>query len=203
MLSDEERDIDVESDDDGSNRGGGSTDKRAHHNALERKRRDHIKDSFCKLRDAIPAMQGDKLSRAQILKKASDYIVFMRKKNSTHQHDVDDLKRQNTHLEAQIRALERAKSLGNFSSVADILNESGLMDEPPPIAQRPVEEFSYDPGSGSDTSESSSAPHTIAPGQSLLLTAAVGGAEPPKKKLKTDSRKSEENGESLIKKRSL
>jgi Max protein len=46
-----------------SNRGGGSTDKRAHHNALERKRRDHIKDSFCKLRDAIPSMQGDKLSR--------------------------------------------------------------------------------------------------------------------------------------------
>ncbi len=43
------------------------------------------------------------------------------------QHDVDDLKRQNNHLEAQIRALERAKSLGNFSSVADILNESGLV----------------------------------------------------------------------------
>ena len=40
---------------------------------------------------------------------------------------MDDLKRQNTHLEAQIRALERAKSLGNFSSVADILNESGLV----------------------------------------------------------------------------
>ncbi len=45
----------------------------------------------------------------------------------TMQHDVDDLKRQNNHLEAQIRALERAKSLGNFSSVADILNESGLV----------------------------------------------------------------------------
>jgi len=40
-----------------------SNDKRAHHNALERKRRDHIKDSFCKLRDAIPSLQGDKLSR--------------------------------------------------------------------------------------------------------------------------------------------
>ena len=34
-----------------------STDKRAHHNALERKRRDHIKDSFSSLRDAIPTMQ--------------------------------------------------------------------------------------------------------------------------------------------------
>ena len=97
-----------------------STDKRAHHNALERKRRDHIKDSFSSLRDAIPTMQvsfdsdllkfpndqcvfnisidifldhsayivffqGDKSSRAQILKKASDYITFMRRKNQSHQ----------------------------------------------------------------------------------------------------------------------
>ena len=38
----------------GDNQG---TDKRAHHNALERKRRDHIKDSFSSLRDAIPTMQ--------------------------------------------------------------------------------------------------------------------------------------------------
>ena len=36
-------------------------DKRAHHNALERRRRDHIKDSFYGLRDCIPAMQGEKV----------------------------------------------------------------------------------------------------------------------------------------------
>ncbi len=36
-------------------------DKRAHHNALERKRRDHIKDSFTNLRDCIPAMSGEKV----------------------------------------------------------------------------------------------------------------------------------------------
>ena len=61
-------------------------DKRAHHNALERKRRDHIKESFTGLRDAIPTLaQGDKSSRAQILKKASEYISFMRKKNNNHQ----------------------------------------------------------------------------------------------------------------------
>ena len=53
-------------------------DKRAHHNALERKRRDHIKDSFTGLRDAIPTMKGgDKSSRAQILKKASEYIQVL------------------------------------------------------------------------------------------------------------------------------
>lgn len=38
-------------------------DKRAHHNALERKRRDHIKDSFHGLRDSVPSLQGEKVSR--------------------------------------------------------------------------------------------------------------------------------------------
>ena len=37
-------------------------DKRAHHNALERKRRDHIKDSFTVLRDSIPTIQGEKVT---------------------------------------------------------------------------------------------------------------------------------------------
>lgn len=36
--------------------------KRAHHNALERKRRDHIKDSFHCLRDAIPNIKGEKVA---------------------------------------------------------------------------------------------------------------------------------------------
>ena len=38
-------------------------DKRAHHNELERKRRDHIKDSFYGLRDCIPSLLGEKVSR--------------------------------------------------------------------------------------------------------------------------------------------
>lgn len=36
-------------------------EKRAHHNALERKRRDHIKDSFHSLRDSVPTLQGEKV----------------------------------------------------------------------------------------------------------------------------------------------
>ena len=90
--------------------------KRAHHNELERKRRDHIKDSFSGLKDAIPTLQGDKCSRAQILKKASEYIAFMRRKNGSHTNDIEDLRRQNAHLENQIRSMEKAKSTGNFSS---------------------------------------------------------------------------------------
>ncbi|XP_015907960.3 protein max isoform X2 [Parasteatoda tepidariorum] len=92
-------------------------DKRAHHNALERKRRDHIKDSFSSLREALPSFQNDKASRAQILKKAADYIQNMRRKNISHQNDIDDLKRQNKNLEDQIRMLEKAKATGNYSNV--------------------------------------------------------------------------------------
>ncbi|XP_042245984.1 protein max isoform X3 [Thunnus albacares] len=115
-------DIEVDSD----------ADKRAHHNALERKRRDHIKDSFHSLRDSVPALQGEKVgkaqpgsppgtqmmvthqstkqaSRAQILDKATEYIQYMRRKNHTHQQDIDDLKRQNALLEQQVRALEKVK----------------------------------------------------------------------------------------------
>ncbi|XP_015837345.1 protein max isoform X1 [Tribolium castaneum] len=132
-MSDDDRDIDVESDegDDSDSRqptpsrqSTGSqyysqAEKRAHHNALERKRRDHIKDSFSSLRDSVPALNGEKVaSRAQILKKAAEYIVFMRKKNHSHQQDIEDLKRQNSLLEAQIavtvRTLEKAKSTGSF-----------------------------------------------------------------------------------------
>lgn len=40
-------------------------------------------------------------SRAQILDKATEYIQFMRRKNHTHQQDIDDLKKQNALLEQQ------------------------------------------------------------------------------------------------------
>ncbi|XP_076023243.1 protein max isoform X2 [Genypterus blacodes] len=114
-------DIEVDSDEE-SPRYGNVADKRAHHNALERKRRDHIKDSFHSLRDSVPALQGEKVgdtrrtdqstkqaSRAQILDKATEYIQYMRRKNHTHQQDIDDLKRQNALLEQQVRALEKVK----------------------------------------------------------------------------------------------
>ncbi|KAL3289225.1 hypothetical protein HHI36_003659 [Cryptolaemus montrouzieri] len=129
-MSDDDRDIDVESDEgedsdsrqpslqrqNTGNQYYSQAEKRAHHNALERKRRDHIKDSFSSLRDSVPALNGEKVaSRAQILKKAAEYIMLMRKKNSSHQQDIEDLKRQNNLLEAQIRTLEKAKSTGTFS----------------------------------------------------------------------------------------
>nr|XP_040054942.1 protein max-like isoform X3 [Gasterosteus aculeatus aculeatus] len=112
----ENDDIDVDSD----------ADKRAHHNALERKRRDHIKDSFHGLRDSVPALQGEKVSasRAQILDKATEYIQYMRRKNQTHQQDIDDLKKQNAVLEQQVRALEKAK--GNTQLQTNSSSDSSL-----------------------------------------------------------------------------
>eukprot|EP01137_Pigoraptor_chileana_P006266 Opistho-2@50418 len=130
MSGDDQDDVDVESDefDDTTDPPGGRNDsyglartlsaerdrsdgskpeKRAHHNALERKRRDHIKDSFSVLRDCIPTLVGDKASRAMILNRATDYIQFMRKKNDVQEHEVDDLRRQNKSLADQIKALER------------------------------------------------------------------------------------------------
>jgi len=89
--------------------------KRAHHNALERKRRDHIKDSFHTLRDAIPNIKGEKTSRAQILKAATDYIRFMRNRNNDYQKDIDLLKKQNTDIENQIRQLEKARAANQFA----------------------------------------------------------------------------------------
>jgi len=41
--------------------GPNQAEKRAHHNALERKRRDHIKESFSDLRDVIPSLKGEKV----------------------------------------------------------------------------------------------------------------------------------------------
>ena len=149
-MSDDEGNMDMYSDDDDlgdddmSDKMGSSTsttptpsskpmtqaEKRAHHNALERKRRDHIKDSFTNLRDSVPSLHGEKVSkrissRAQILKKAAEYIQFMRRKNASHQHDIEDLKRQNHILENQIRTLESARMSGNLRA-SNLASTSGL-----------------------------------------------------------------------------
>lgn len=104
---DDDNNVDFDSDDDdeGSTKQRSKGDnKRDHHNALERRRRDLIKDSFCKLRDVVPSLQGEKASRAQILKKAAEYIQTMRKKNQTNQADIDELSRLNKMLEDQMIA---------------------------------------------------------------------------------------------------
>ena len=83
-------------------------DRRAHHNSLERKRREHIKSSFNGLRDAIPSMVGEKVSRSQILRKAGEYIQSIKRKTSALNDEVEELRRQNALLDQQIKQLERS-----------------------------------------------------------------------------------------------
>ena len=99
---------------------------------------------------------------------------YKRRKNSLNQTDLEDLKRQNNHLEAQIRALERAKSLGNFGkSAAEILNDQGLMAEGENLpTANDLEPSAAGPGARS-----------VAPGQSLLLNNS-DNVDPPRKKVK-------------------
>ncbi|CAF3904062.1 unnamed protein product [Rotaria magnacalcarata] len=95
--------------------GQNQAEKRAHHNALERKRRDHIKGSFSDLRDVIPSLKGEKASRAHVLKAATDYIRNMKTKTQHHQKTIEELKRQNAIVELQIRLLERVKETGQYT----------------------------------------------------------------------------------------
>eukprot|EP00123_Amoebidium_parasiticum_P009859 comp19751_c0_seq1/m.23592 comp19751_c0_seq1/g.23592 ORF comp19751_c0_seq1/g.23592 comp19751_c0_seq1/m.23592 type:complete len:140 (-) comp19751_c0_seq1:547-966(-) len=82
-------------------------DKRAHHTALERKRRDHIKDKFAILHQEIPGISSqDKASRSLILSKATEYIQEMTQANEQVLAEVEELKRQNAMLHEQIRKLE-------------------------------------------------------------------------------------------------
>ncbi|KAH7944842.1 hypothetical protein HPB49_001233 [Dermacentor silvarum] len=91
-MNDEERDMGVEA------------ERRAHHSALERRRRDQIKFTFDCLRDAVPSLQWERATRAQILKRATDYIQLMQRRNRERLHTIKDLKREKKHLEDQIRA---------------------------------------------------------------------------------------------------
>eukprot|EP00088_Acartia_fossae_P000734 TRINITY_DN10294_c0_g2_i1.p1 TRINITY_DN10294_c0_g2~~TRINITY_DN10294_c0_g2_i1.p1 ORF type:complete len:264 (+),score=87.65 TRINITY_DN10294_c0_g2_i1:82-873(+) len=118
-MSEEERDIDIEEDGLVSVPAGVVDNKRALHNAMERKRRDSIKDSFRGLQECIPTLRGDKTSRAQVLKKTGDYISQMQNKIAKHQTEIEDLKKQNAQLETQIRALEKTKS--SFGSPAGLI----------------------------------------------------------------------------------
>uniref|UniRef100_A0A0B6YS49 BHLH domain-containing protein n=1 Tax=Arion vulgaris TaxID=1028688 RepID=A0A0B6YS49_9EUPU len=130
-MSDEDREIDIESDaDDEDNlQTFSSDDKRAHHNALERKRRDHIKDSFHSLRDCVPhddnkTNSSSKTSRAQILRQAAEYIIRMRDKTVQNDRHINVLKQQNEELQAQIKALQKTQTGGKT-----VLNSSYLSDD--------------------------------------------------------------------------
>jgi len=54
---------------------------REHHNAVERKRRDLIKNSFTSLKDSIPSLRDEKpVSRAKILRTVAEFIQQIKNK---------------------------------------------------------------------------------------------------------------------------
>ena len=105
-------------------------------------------------------------------------------------------RRQNSHLEKQIRVLEGAKQSGNYSSAADILEENGLNDDASTlVAPRNDYVVADDTAAAAEIAEASGGgggggvSRVIAPGQSLLLTTSAAphiqiAEQPPRKKMK-------------------
>lgn len=97
-------------------------EKRSHHNVLERKRRDLLKDSFSRLRDSVPTTQPrDRVSRAEILKQAADYIASTVQRNAAARAELDELIRKNRQLEEQ----KKAGGVVSSGSVATTSVKSG------------------------------------------------------------------------------
>ncbi|KAI6232510.1 Protein max [Aphelenchoides besseyi] len=80
-------------------------DKRAHHNELERRRRDHIKDYFLNLKSNVKLLDGEKASRALILKRAVDYINMLQNQTKEYKTEIEELKRRNELLVQQASGL--------------------------------------------------------------------------------------------------
>ena len=170
-MSDDGREVDVDSGEEE-----GEENVRAHHAALERHRRDQIKDAFFRLSEAVPTMSvGDK--RARVLSKASDYISTTRVKNASNQREIEMLKTQNSQLEKQIRALEAATGKGEFESPEEALAASGVN-----FVVGTAEDAAASARAAAEAEEMAArAPvRTVQPGQSLLIMPSNG--EPPQRK---------------------
>jgi Max protein len=127
-MSEDDQDVDIESDYDEDDEDieaesagfrHAPDQRKAHHNALERKRRDLIKESFSSLRNAIPSLQsgrsgkGASVSRSQILKSATVYIQQMTEKNQQVQSEISKLKKMNRQLEHQVMSIERSRGVSS------------------------------------------------------------------------------------------
>ncbi|KAK5970287.1 Helix-loop-helix DNA-binding domain protein [Trichostrongylus colubriformis] len=108
---DDESDYDDEQESPLSSQGGtGSADgvvddhkrhARAQHNALERRRRDNIKDMYTSLKDAVPDMQNERASRAVILRRAIEVIEEKQQQRAELQADCDRLRSETAELERE------------------------------------------------------------------------------------------------------
>lgn len=84
---------------------------RAHHNALEQKRRGVIRGCFETLRKSVPTLDsGKKLSRSGILRETAKYIRATKEKMVGYQVDIEEMRLQNQLLSNELERLEALPS---------------------------------------------------------------------------------------------
>ncbi|RCN33301.1 Helix-loop-helix DNA-binding domain protein [Ancylostoma caninum] len=94
---------------------------RAQHNALERRRRDNIKDMYISLKDVVPDMQNERASRAVILRRAIEVIEEKQQQRADLKADCDRLRSEMAELEREVARLREnlAKPIeSNRSSIS-------------------------------------------------------------------------------------
>ncbi|KAK6107566.1 Helix-loop-helix DNA-binding domain family protein [Brugia pahangi] len=95
---------------------------RAQHNALERRRRDNIKDMYGALKDTIPGMQNERASRAAVLKKSIDLITSKQADLEKILAENQKLEQENNVLEHEIERLKQAVESQTTETVSDDTN---------------------------------------------------------------------------------
>ncbi|KAG8193675.1 hypothetical protein JTE90_024038 [Oedothorax gibbosus] len=71
---------------------GRSLGQRNYHNVLERQRRNNIKNGYLQLRDVVPNLVDKKVARIHILRKAIEYIRFLKEDITKKEQQLLDLK---------------------------------------------------------------------------------------------------------------
>ncbi|CAA98543.1 Max-like protein 1 [Caenorhabditis elegans] len=92
---------------------------REQHNALERRRRDNIKDMYTSLREVVPDANGERVqaSRAVILKKAIESIEKGQSDSATLSVDVAEQESKNAKLREEIARLKAKKDPSSSQSI--------------------------------------------------------------------------------------
>uniref|UniRef100_A0AC35TKQ5 BHLH domain-containing protein n=1 Tax=Rhabditophanes sp. KR3021 TaxID=114890 RepID=A0AC35TKQ5_9BILA len=121
---------------------------RAVHNALERRRRDNIKDMFGLLKSKIPDLNCDKTSsRTQILKRCIELIDESSDTVKKLRTECEILERENQGLEAELRELVNGLESDESEHSQDEVSDSGESD---------IDESSEDENKLEDTDSESS-----------------------------------------------
>ncbi|KAK6060236.1 Helix-loop-helix DNA-binding domain protein [Cooperia oncophora] len=110
---------------------------RAQHNALERRRRDNIKDMYTSLKDAVPDMQNERASRAVILRRAIEAIEEKQQQRAELQANCDRLRSETAELEREIRMIKENLAKPPETHLFDH-NRSSLICSPQPISTSAV-----------------------------------------------------------------